>query len=87
MFYSITIITAVSNNNRANKYSIIFLTLTFLIIDFIEDPNNAHKHIEGKQIIGAVRATNIVAVKKFSSFGKKPVAAVKATTQALGLMN
>ena len=50
----------------------------------MEDPNKAHKHIEGKQTNGAVIATNDVATKKLSSLGKKAVAAVKATTQALG---
>ena len=43
--------------------------------------------MEGKQIKGAVTATKDVAIKKFSSLGKKAVAAVNATTQALGLIN
>ncbi len=81
------IITAVTTNNKANKYSIIFLILTFLINSLIEDPKKAHKQIAGKQTKGAVPATNIVATIKLSSLGKKAVAAVKATTQALGLMN
>jgi hypothetical protein len=43
--------------------------------------------IEGKQTNGAVMATKVVAIKKFSSPGKKAGAAVNATTQALGLIN
>ena len=87
IYYSITIITAVITNNKANKYSIIFLIFVFLIINFIEDPKSAHKQIEGKQTNGAVPATNIVAIKKFSSLGKNAVAAVSATTHALGFIN
>ena len=82
-----TIITAVTTNNTANKYSIIFLIFLSWIIKLIEDPKRAHIQIAGKQIKGAVPATNIVATIKFSSFGKNAVAAVKATTHALGLMN
>ena len=43
--------------------------------------------MEGRQINGAVTATKEVAIKKFSSLGKNAVAAVNATTQALGLIN
>ena len=74
-------------NNKANKYSIIFLIFVFLIINFIEEPKRAHKQIEGKQINGAVTATKEVAIIKFSSLGKNAVAAVNATTHALGLIN
>ena len=74
-------------NNKANKYSIIFLIFVFLIINFIEDPKSAHKQIEGRQTNGAVTATKEVAIKKFSSLGKNAVAAVNATTHALGLIN
>ena len=59
----------------------------FLIINLIDDPKRAHKHIEGKQTNGAVIVTKEVAMIKFSSVGKNAVAAVKATTQALGLIN
>ena len=82
-----TIITAVTTNNKANKYSIIFLIFLFLIINLIEDPKSAHKQIEGRQTKGAVIATKEVAMKKFSSLGKNAVAAVNATTHALGLIN
>ena len=82
-----TIITAVTTNNKANKYSIIFLVFVFLIINLIEDPKRAHIQMEGKQMNGAVPATNIVAIIKFSSLGKNAVAAVNATTHALGLIN
>ena len=64
-------------NNKANKYSIIFLIFVFLIINFIEDPKSAHKQIEGRQINGAVPATKKVAIKKFSSLGKNAVEAVE----------
>ena len=74
-------------NNKANKYSIIFLIFVFLIINLIEDPKSTHIQIEGKQINGAVPATKEVAIKKFSLIGKNAVAAVNATTQALGLIN
>ena len=74
-------------NNTANKYSTYFLIFESLIIDFIDEPKIAHIHIEGKQINGAVIATNPVAIIKFSSLGKNAVAAVKATTHALGLIN
>ena len=76
-----------ATNNKANKYSIFFLIFEFLIINLIEDPKRAHMQIEGKQINGAVPATNIVAIIKFSSLGKNAVAAVNATTHALGLIN
>ena len=65
----------------------VFLIFVFLIINFIEDPKRAHKPIEGRQTNGAVTATKDVAIKKFYSLGKKAVAAVNATTQALGLIN
>ena len=65
----------------------IFLIFVFLIINLIEEPKRAHIQIEGMQTNGAVPATNIVAMMKFSPLGKKAVAAVKATTQALGLIN
>ena len=65
----------------------IFLIFVFLIISLIEEPKRAHIQIEGMQTNGAVPATNIVAMIKFSPLGKKAVAAVKATTQALGLIN
>ena len=65
----------------------IFLIFVFLIINLIEEPKRTHIQIDGKQINGAVPATNIVAKAKLSSFGKKAVAAVNATTQALGLIN
>ena len=76
-----------TTNNTANKYSIIFLTFGFLIINLIEDPKTAQIQIAGMQTNGAVPATNNVAITKFSSLGKKAVAAVNATTQALGLIN
>jgi len=87
IYQSITIITAVIINNTANIYSIVFLVLVFLIIDFIEDPKIAHKQMDGKQINGAVIVINAVATKKFSSLGKNAVAAVNATTQAFGFIN
>ena len=65
----------------------IFLIFVFLIINLIEEPKRAHIHIEGKQTKGAVPATNIVAIIKFSSLGKNAVAAVNATTHALGFIN
>ena len=65
----------------------IFLIFVFLIINLIEEPKRTHIQIEGIQTNGAVPATNIVAMIKFSPLGKKAVAAVKATTQALGLIN
>ena len=76
-----------TTNNTANKYSIIFLIFAFLIISLIEDPKRAQIQIEGIQTNGAVPATNNVATTKFSSLGKNAVAAVNATTQALGLIN
>ena len=60
----------------------IFLIFVFLIINLIEAPKSTHIQIEGIQTNGAVPATNIVAMIKFSPLGKKAVAAVKATTQA-----
>ena len=65
----------------------IFLIFAFFIINLIEEPKSAQIQIEGIQTNGAVPATNIVAMIKFSELGKKAVAAVKATTQALGLIN
>ena len=72
------------------KYLLFFLFKRdniFLIINLIEDPKSTHKQIEGKQINGAVPATKIVAIIKFSPLGKNAVAAVRATTHALGLIN
>ena len=54
-----------TTNNTANKYSIIFLTFTFLIINLIEDPKTAQIQIAGIQTNGAVPATNKVATIKF----------------------
>ena len=65
----------------------IFLIFVFFIINLIEEPKSAHIQIEGMQTNGAVPATNIVATIKFSPLGKKAVAAVKATTHALGFIN
>ena len=65
----------------------IFLIFVFLIINLIEEPKSAHIAIEGIQTKGAVPATKIVAMIKFSPLGKKAVAAVKATTHAFGLIN
>ena len=65
----------------------IFLIFVFLIINLIEEPKSAHIQIAGMQTNGAVPATNIVAMMKFSSLGKNAVAAVNATTHALGLIN
>ena len=55
-----------TTNNTANKYSIIFLTFGFLIINLIEDPKTAQIQIAGMQTNGAVPATNNVAIAKFS---------------------
>ena len=74
-------------NNTANKYSIIFLIFAFFIINLIDDPKIAQIQIAGIQTNGAVPATNNVAITKFSSLGKNAVAAVNATTHALGLIN
>ena len=65
----------------------IFLIFVFFIINLIEEPKITHIQIEGMQTNGAVPATNIVAMIKLSPLGKKAVAAVKATTHALGLIN
>ena len=63
------------------------LIFGFLIINLIEDPKIAQIQIAGMQTNGAVPATNIVAIAKFSWFGKNAVAAVNATTHALGFIN
>ena len=67
-----------TTNNIANKYSIIFLIFVSLIIILIDEPKSAHIQIEGIQTKGAVPATNIVAIIKFSPLGKNAVAAVNA---------
>ena len=59
----------------------------FLIINLIEDPKPTQIQIAGMQTNGAVPATNNVAIAKLSWFGKNAVAAVNATTQALGFIN
>ena len=71
----------------ASKYSIIFLVFKSLTKILKELPNIAHKDIDGKQTNGAVVAKNIVALKKFSSSGKKPATAVIATVHAFGFIN
>ena len=43
--------------------------------------------MDGKQTIAAVITKTIVAIRKFSSVGKKPEATVIATAHAFGLMN
>ena len=50
-------------------------------------PKIAHKQIEGKQTRAAVVVKKIVAIKKFSSVGKKAETTVIAIVQALGLLN
>ena len=77
----------VKTSKIASKYSIIFLILVSLIINLIEDPKSAHIQIEGMQTNGAVPATNIVAIIKFSSVGKNPDATVNAIDQAFGFIN
>ena len=68
-------------------YSIFFFVFVFLINNLKLLPNKAHKQIDGKQITAAVSVTKAVAIKKFSSTGKKPETTVIAIVHALGLMN
>ena len=77
----------VKTNKTANKYSIIFFTLTSVINLLKPLPNNAHKLIVGKQITAAVIVTNATPIKIFSWVGKKPEATVTAIDHAFGLMN
>ena len=53
----------------------------------MDAPKTTQIQIAGKQINGAVIATKEVATIKLSSFGKKAVEAVKATTHAFGFIN
>ena len=53
----------------------------------MDEPNKAHKHIEGKQTTAAVKEEKRTAIIKFSSLGKKPDATMIATVQALGFTN
>ena len=50
-------------------------------------PKIAQIQIDGKQTTAAVIVINIVAIKNFSTVGKKPDAAVIAIVHALGLIN
>ena len=59
--------------------------MVFLIINFIDDPKSAHIAIDGMQTNGAVPATNIVAIIKFSWLGKKAVDAVRPQPKPLDL--
>ena len=68
-------------------YSIFFFVFVFLINNLKLLPNKAHKQIDGKQITAAVSVTKAVAIKKFSSTGKKPETTVIAIFHALGFMN
>jgi len=86
-YYFISINRAVRNNNIASIYSIIFLVFKSLTNILKEFPNITHKDIDGKQTNGAVAAKKIVALKKFSSSGKKPATAVIATVHAFGFIN
>ena len=64
-----------------------FFILLFFINNLKVLPKIAHKQIDGKQIIAAVSVTKAVAIKKFSSTGKKPDTTVIAIVHALGLIN
>jgi hypothetical protein len=77
----------VKSNNKARRYSIIFLVFTSFTNFLIPLPNKAHKLIVGKQITAAVIVTNNTPTKIFSSVGKKPEATVTAIDQAFGLIN
>mgnify|MGYP001366883754 CR=1 FL=1 len=78
---------AVKTNKIAKIYSVIFLALVFFIKILRLFPKIAQMHMDGKQTIAAVITKNIVAIRKFSSVGKKPEATVIATAHAFGLMN
>ena len=75
------------SSKKASKYSIIFLIFISFINNLIDEPNSAHKHIEGKQTMAAVKVVNKTAIIKFSSRGKNPEATIVAIVHALGLTN
>ena len=78
---------AVNINKIAKIYSIIFFVLLFLINSLKLLPKTAHTHIEGKQTNAAVIVRKAVAIKKFSSEGKKAETTVTAIVHAFGLIN
>ena len=75
---------AVISNKIAKKYSIIFLTLLFLIYIFIAAPNAGQGAIEmGQTIKATLEITNI---EKYTSMplSKKPAAAIVEIVHAFG---
>ena len=81
--YSLALFELAKENNLLSEVE----DHSFAIINLIEAPKTTQIQIAGMQTNGAVPATNNVAIAKFSWLGKNAVAAVNATTHALGFIN
>ena len=76
---------AVIKSKKAKKYSINAFNLLFLTKFLIAEPKAAQGEIDKGQIIKAITAIYKIEKNKFSSFGKKPEAAILDIVQAFGL--
>ena len=75
---------AVIKSKNAKKYSINAFSLLFLTKFLIDEPKAAHGDIDNGQMIRAIVAIYKIEKIKFSSFGKKPDAAILEIVHALG---
>ena len=71
-------------SKNAKKYSIRAFNLLFLTKFLIAEPKAAQGDIDKGQIIRAIKAINNIEKIKFSSFGKKPEAAILEIVHAFG---
>ena len=75
---------AVIKSKNAKKYSINAFSLLFLTKFLIDEPKAAHGDIDNGQMIRAIVAIYKMEKIKFSSFGKKPEAAILEIVHAFG---
>ena len=75
---------AVTKSKNAKKYSIKAFILLFLTRFLIAEPNAAQGDMDKGHIIRATIDIKNIEKIKFSSFGKKPEAAILEIVQAFG---
>ena len=76
---------AVIKSKKARKYSINAFIFLFFTKFLIAEPKAAHGDMDIGHIIKATSAMKKIEIIKFSSFGKKPEAAIVEIVHALGL--